>query len=315
MTYSRFGIRGINGEKLNPGDSIVVRGDNGKEIPMWVDKKTAGYKDEVFDIARNYELLESFHTFMARVDACTFPSRHLGEWYEKHWGVTNWYIFPNSVVPEHYPQVELAPHEGVRIIWQGGMSHDQDWHPIKDAVLEVAKKYPQAKFVMWGNPYSQIMKALPEDQIEYIPWMSYDAYKPWRVLVDADINLCPLIGNMFNRCKSAIKWYEASILKTPEVTLAANVIPYNEEMVDGETGLLYSTPEEFAEKLGNLIENAELRTKLGENAKKWVLNNRHYLKTVSELADFYDELRKEKIAKFEPKIISAGVLANGNHIR
>jgi len=58
MTYSRFGIRGINGEKLNPGDSIVVRGDNGKEIPMWVDKKTAGYKDEVFDIARNYELLE-----------------------------------------------------------------------------------------------------------------------------------------------------------------------------------------------------------------------------------------------------------------
>jgi glycosyltransferase involved in cell wall biosynthesis len=125
-------------------------------------------------------------------------------------------------------------------------------------------------------------------------WVPYPTYKAHRVLADADINLCPLIDNQFNRSKSCIKFYEGSILEVPEATLAGNCRPYSEEIVDGENGLLYSDPAEFVTKLSALIENAELRRDLARRAKAWVLENRHYEKTIPGLFEFYQHLRAKK---------------------
>jgi spore maturation protein CgeB len=70
-------------------------------------------------------------------------------------------------------------------------------------------------------------------------------------------------------------------------------------MTDGEDSLLYNDPKEFAEKLGILIENAELRKTLGEAGKKRVLETRHYLKTAPGLFEFYKELRARKMIALE----------------
>jgi hypothetical protein len=94
------------------------------------------------------------------------------------------------------------------------------------------------------------------------------------------------------------------MLYRPEATLAPNMPPYNEEIIDGETGLLFATGptpqqsiESFAANLAALIERADLRAKLGENAKKWVLENRHYFKTSRGLYDYYMELRARKMVE------------------
>jgi glycosyltransferase involved in cell wall biosynthesis len=80
----------------------------------------------------------------------------------------------------------------------------------------------------------------------------------------------------------------------PEATLAARVGPYKDEMEDGVTGLLYDDPKDFFDKLCVLIEKEELRRELAERAKKWVLENRHYEKTVPRLYEWYQELRARK---------------------
>jgi glycosyltransferase involved in cell wall biosynthesis len=218
------------------------------------------------------------------------------EYYRDELGVKNLYQYPNSVIPGDYPKAQLAPRTDgkVRILWQGGGSHMPDWFPLRDAVREVCVRYPQAVFVIWGTNFRWIHDNIPDGQIEFVNWVGYDGYKAYRTLIDADINLCPLVNNIFNRGKSCIKWYEGSILSRPEATLAANERPYSEEMVDGETGLLYDHPDEFVQKLGALIESAELRQRLGENAKKWVLENRLYTKTAVGLHEFYQELRARK---------------------
>jgi len=53
------------------------------------------------------------------------------------------------------------------------------------------------------------------------------------------------------------------------------------------------------EKLGSLIEQAELRRKLGENARRWVIENRHYMQTSKGLYEFYQELRSAKKVALE----------------
>jgi len=224
----------------------------------------------------------------------------LAKYYREIHGCERVYVFPNTVIEEDYWFPRLAPREDgtVRILWQGGQSHMGDWWPLRDALREVAQKYPQAKFVIWGSQYPWITNVIPPEQREHHAWLDYAAYKIKRGSLDCDINLAPLANNVFNRCKSAIKWYEASVGPRPEATLAAKLPPYSEEMVDGETGLMYSTPEEFAQKLGTLIEDADKRRQLAEGAREWVRANRTPKATIPGLHAFYEELRAIRRAEF-----------------
>src|SRR6185369_6355887 len=165
-------------------------------------------------IAQHYEIART-----ARGVTVTTP--FLAELYKEQ-GVKNVYVFPNSVIEEDYYFPNLAPHEGVRIIWQGSTSHFEDWMPVSDALVEVLKENPSAKLVVWGAIFPWMRKLIAPEQLELHGWDDYAAYKIKRPCLDADINLCPLVDSPFNRAKSAIKWYEGSLGPRPEATLAAN---------------------------------------------------------------------------------------------
>lgn len=291
--YSYLGTRSFEGQILQPGDSLATTMADGSEMIVWEDGKSS-VEGTPFNIADNLKRVKGIHETARRSDGVTVPCEYLAKYYREVHGCQSVHVFPNSVVPEDYPSVKLRPHEGIRILWQGGGSHMVDWYPLRDAVRTICEKYPQVKFLIWGATYKWIHDQIPEHQVEFHDWVPYDAYKPMRVLMDADINICPLADNEFNRSKSAIKWYEGLMGEFPEPCLAGNAGPYKEEIVDGETGLLYSTPEEFVEKLSALIEREELRRMLGANAKKWVWENRYYKVTVPKLMEFYQTLRARK---------------------
>ena len=113
-------------------------------------------------------------------------------------------------------------------------------------------------------------------------------------MIGHDISLAPLSANVFNNCRSAIKFYEASVLKNPAATLAQNTGPYKDEIIDGETALLFDTPEDFETQLSLLIEDATERKRLAANAKDWVSENRDAMKRVPEVVAYWEELREEK---------------------
>lgn len=292
--FVRLGIRNWNGDMLNPGDQLTVQFEKDKStVPLWQDKITQ-MGDYRFDIERNRRDVETFFEGAKQSDGVTVPSPALARYYREEKGCQEVYVYPNSIIPADYPVAKLQPHDGVRILWQGGSSHMVDWFPLRDAVRTVALKYPQAKFVIWGTKYDWIHDNIPPEQIEMVDWVDYPGYKAQRVLVDCDINLCPLADNTFNAGKSAIKFYESTMPHVPEATLASRVAPYSEEIEDGKTGLLYDSPEDFVNKLSTLIENVELRRSLGEEARQWVLVNRHYLKTITGYHDFLQHLKSKQ---------------------
>jgi glycosyltransferase involved in cell wall biosynthesis len=298
--FIRLGTRDYSGRMLKKGDILTTTFEkDGTIVPLWEDEKTRRGPD-LFDIERNLRTNIEIHRTAKRCDGVTVPSPTLARYLRETHNYSNVYVYPNSIIPEDYPQPKLMPHEGVRILWQGGGSHMIDWFPLRDALREVSLKYPQVKWVIWGSAFKWIHDNIPEKQLEYVEWVPYEAYKVQRTIMDCDISLCPLKGNdRFNESKSGIKFYEACMPAEPEVTLASNAVPYSDEITDGETGLLYNDPKEFVEKLGILIENAELRKKLAHAGREWVLTHRHYKTTAPGLMEFYKEIRARKTIALE----------------
>lgn len=293
--FGRYGTLNFEGGKLKPGDEIwwAPPGSAQEDYrPLWVDKVTLDPDGHPFDIERNNQNIEDHYESARLAAGVAVSTPALAKLYKER-GIENVHVFPNSIHESDYFFANLAPHDGVRILWQGGSAHFDDWMPIKDAFIQVMRENPQAKFVSWGANYKGILKELPESQIETHGWDDYNAYKVKRPLMDADINLCPLVDNKFNECKSAIKWYEGSVGPRPELTIAANVGPYR-EIENGKTGLLYNTPEEFADQLRAAIKNAELRRTIAFRGQEWVRANRDIKKTVLPYYEFMMELKRQQ---------------------
>lgn len=307
--FHRLGTRNMDGTRLQPGDVVATVDGNGNEVIMWEDLVTAASDGAIFNIERNQKVEAYRNAFIKNCEGATAVSPQLASYYRDALGQKNVHVFPNTIIPEDYQSniktVRTDSPDTVRILWQGGQSHLVDWLPLKDAVAAIAKKYPNTKWVFMGLKLPFIMDAIPPAQVEFTPWEHHDAYKLRRTLLNIDINLCPLLDNPFNRCKSAIKWYESVVTDAPEVTLAQNTGPYH-EIKDGETGLLFNNAEEFAQKLALLIEDAELRKRLGGNAKDWVWNNRLPQHTIPGLVDFFEDLKSQQRTRLNPKIIVGG---------
>lgn len=306
-TFVHLGVRSYPDVRLlTKDDSALEWSDHkGRRTVLWEDGKTESI-GMTFNIERNLKGMKVRHQIIREAHGATVSSRALESYFRDVIGQKNTYVFPNTVVLEDYEQIEVVRKdlESIRILWQGSESHYVDWYPLRDAVKEITEKYPQVKWVIFGQWFDWIHDIIPDDRVEHHHWVPYPAFKLKRGLLHADINLCPLANNPFNRCKSAIKWYEASIWDKPEPTLAARVEPYH-EIEDGVTGLLYESPTEFVQKLSLLIEDADLRIRIGQAAKRWVLDNRTPEKTIPGLMEFYIECRNIRKAP-DSKLIVPG---------
>lgn len=291
-SFAVLGVRSYpDAHFLQPGEDLFWEDADAKQHLLWVDKYTQN-GPVTFDIERNLKNMKIRHEIIRNCHGATVSSPALASYFKEVIGQQNVHVYYNTIIPEHYSSFEAVRHDPdeVRILWQGSNSHFIDWFPLRGAIKTIVDKYPKVKWVIFGEWFDWVHDVIPDDRVEHHSWVLYPAFKFVRGMFNADINLCPLADNVFNRGKSAIKFYEGSIWKNPEATLAQNTGPYK-EIIDNETGLLYNTPEEFVEKLSALIENVELRKRLGHAAKDWVLHNRLPEHTTPGLFDFYNETR------------------------
>jgi len=109
--------------------------------------------------------------------------------------------------------------------------------------------------------------------VTYLPLHTYnyrDFLQEYQQL-QAEIAIAPLQDNLFNRSKSAIKYFEYAALGLPGVFSA--LPPYTEVVHDGQDGFLAADPEEWEHKLELLIESPELRLQLARQAQEQVRQN------------------------------------------
>jgi glycosyltransferase involved in cell wall biosynthesis len=278
----------MEGREIPLGHNIGVV-QNGERKTLWKDGENG------FSLAKNRHTLATYRRILEMADVVTCSTQGVADALQKEVTPRRIRVFPNLVRMDWYEQVDLREDpDKVKILWQGGIAHYEDWYPLREALGNITRKYPQVEWIIWGAQFPWVKELIPAHRMKFKPWCAYQEYRLRLAMIGHDISLAPLSSNVFNDCRSAIKFYEGSVLKKPAATLAQNTGAYQKEIVDGETGLLFNTPEEFENKLSLLIEDVTERKRLAANAKDWISENRDAMKRVPEMVAYWEQVREEK---------------------
>ena len=173
----------------------------------------------------------------------------------------------------------------VSIGYMGGHSHVIDLEPVVPALIRILEKYPskvQLKF--WGLEPPASLRDHPA--VEHLPvgLVDYASFAAYFSTQTCDLFIAPLQDNLFNRCKSPLKFLEYSALGVPGVYSRAPA--YQRLVRHGENGFLAGELDEWVGCLSRLIEDAALRLRLGAEARATLCS--HWL--LSDHAPEFDRL-------------------------
>ena len=214
---------------------------------------------------------------------------------------TKVFVIPNALNFEEYP-VRKAGNEKLKVGFQGSNIHVQDLLLLLPAIKQLQSETP-FDFEIFGiddkgldklntfcleykNQPWKWMKDFPkmyaqlQDGIEYthIPYVHYEQYRTKLAELNWDIGLAPLTDTRFNRSKSCLKFYEYAAVGT--VTLASDVIPYNEEMEPED--LVKNRHSKWMVKLRRLLNDDAYRLERLKVQTQWVTENRNIDKVAEQ---------------------------------
>jgi len=183
----------------------------------------------------------------------------------------NTVVIKNKINPEIWYPIQMQKDDWIRIGWQGGWSHYEDFYILEPIMAKIMEKFKNVRFVVMGTPFPGLVKTLPADRVDFVDWVSMEAY-PWKFkTLNIDIGVAPLENNVFNTCKSELKWEEYGALGIPCV--ASNIPPYSLAIAHEEDGFLAQDENEWSSYLEDLILSKELRQKIGWNAEHKILKD------------------------------------------
>ena len=165
----------------------------------------------------------------------------------------------------------------ITIGYMGSNSHTSDLDMISSALISLAKKYQgKLKFKIWGTPLPESLKDLPCVEWHPSPTNVYVNFVEYFQKQTADIFIAPLADNLFNNCKSPLKFLEYSARGVPGVYSATE--PYRLIIENGKDGLIATNQEEWIRALERLIVKAPLRERIAKAAQKkirehWLLSH------------------------------------------
>lgn len=211
-------------------------------------------------------------------DICIVASKFLEEYLGKF--SSNIFYIPTGVDTDIFrPKNNNSDSTKITFSWVGTAYHKEMGENIKfilDIFSVLANKYYNIflDFAGEGKYFIEIKNGLNnfryKDRVKFYSWISPEKIPVY--LSDIDIGLLPLIQNTkFNKAKSPTKLFEYMAMAKPTVSSNIGELPHI--IKDGDNGFLANTKEEFIEKIQILIEDHNLRQRIGEKARETVENN------------------------------------------
>jgi glycosyltransferase involved in cell wall biosynthesis len=248
----------------------------------------------------NPETLENFNCMLREVDAITTTSQYLKNVIHKNAGVDldKIHIMPNRVDLDLYnttPEPKVS--DIFTIMHFGSTTHfmSLESEEFMNGVDMIMKEYPNVEFqtvgafvpnlrAKWGRRY---INSFGDGDIYKWAKNKFPEY-----IKNADVIVAPLKENLYNRCKSNIKFLETSTAKKPFIGQA--IRQYREVIKEGETGFTALWRDHWYTKIKALIENPKLGVTVGENAYNYVKENHQMKDNIGEYVDLFNSLTKSK---------------------
>ncbi len=180
---------------------------------------------------------------------------------------------PDAIVwPTLLPEgVWEAPHitspndKPVHLGYIGGNTHGPDVAVVAGVLLRLLDAYPMLEAHFWGGTPPEGLDAHPRVRHIQPEMDSYYEFAASLKKIPEHIWLAPLQVNLFNRCKSAIKFWEYAALGGAGVY--SRMEPYTQVVRDGENGFLASDSGEWEMALRSLLDEPDLRSRIAHEAR------------------------------------------------
>src|SRR3990167_3628055 len=215
-------------------------------------------------------------------------------------------VLPNCVDPDDWPELDdILKNEGEKV--RIGLIGSVGLH------TDIAGFTPVLDYLLKRKDVQLVLFALPADTAEshdvhnyYIPelefWRSYNVeWQPFVPMQDyietlnnlkLDILLIPRSDDYFNRCKSNIKFLEASMLSIPVIAqgFTTGNSPYQVDPEDASHMKVVVDNSKWIEEIDTMLASKELRREQGRLAREYVLNKYQIKDNINKWIDAYNSL-------------------------
>ncbi len=215
-------------------------------------------------------------------------------------------VLPNCIDPDQWPE-EPQRNEGdkVRIGFVGSVAMNGDFEPMKDTLLALTKR-DDVTVVLFALPPKRsdtqlAQKYYKEDyefwesiRVEWQPFVEIADYADTLDDLKLDIMVIPRREDYFNKCKSNLKFLEASMLEIPIISqgFSDGNSPYEVNPKDAKHMVIIKDNSKWAEEIEKLVKDKQLRLNMGKSAKSYVLENYNINKHIWRWEQAYKELFK-----------------------
>jgi len=227
---------------------------------------------------------ETLDAFIAEADLVTCSTEFLRQEYLKL--NPNVVVLPNCIDPFYYDEPlrnEDPTVMRIGIVGSLGITADID---VLRPIVEHFKDDKRVKFVLFSLPplqhdkitrelYSEEYKFWESMPIEWQPFVDMQNYYDTLNNLRLDLMIIPRADTYFTRCKSNLKFLEASMFEIPVIaqSFPTKDSPYEVNPEDKKHLILAATPEDFISEINFLIDNPPTRRRIGWEAKKYVVEN------------------------------------------
>ncbi len=276
------------GKKIVADNDDTYKNLDGKNLQMALEKVDKG--------------LDEFCKF---ADMVTTSTEVLAQEYRKL--NDNVVILPNCVDPDMWPEPLKNETDKVRLGFVGSVASNSDYEGIKNTLIELSKR-SDVQLVVFGLPpeadkndtESVIVRELYKKDFDF--WQSlnieWQSFVPVANYIDTlnslkiDIMVIPRNDDYFNRCKSNLKFLEASMLEIPCVVqgFEDGLSPYQVDKEDEAHMDIVLDNKDWLDRLNPLIEFKELRENMGKAAREYVENKYAIANNIWRWEDAYKKL-------------------------
>jgi hypothetical protein len=213
--------------------------------------------DDLPLVAGQVELNPKARALGMAVDGLTLGNPALA----RHYPGRPWWFVPTCVEPEEWPVPDRSRRENVeRLGWVGTPGNLPNLAPLAPVIAQVCRRHGTKLRVVCSRPAD--LPHVPEEFVRWSPEREQEDLTP------VDIGLAPLVDAPKQRHTCGLKALQFMAGGTPVVASPVGVL--SEIVRTEETGLLATTPDDWARSLDRLLGDGHLRARLGAAARRAV---------------------------------------------
>jgi glycosyltransferase involved in cell wall biosynthesis len=211
--------------------------------------------DDLPLVAKQLELNDKARALGALVDGLSLGNRLLPDQYP---GRPWWYV-PTCVEPSEWPVADRAARTDPPLLgWVGTPGNLRNLAPLAPVLADICRRHGTRLRVVCSRPAG--LDGVPE---EFVEWSAEGEHED---VAPIDIGLAPLLDDVKQRYTCGLKALQYMAAGMPVVASAVGPLPTI--VRDGHTGFLAESPEAWGHALERLLDDRELRLRLGAQGRQ-----------------------------------------------